>query len=159
MLKKKLKLKMEDNLIWDIYSSIILEFMEQRVAFKPFSHPGSMGIKNLEWISDFVFIIPDCIFYCLYLLICDVPFCLAVDGALCHPYLAPLHNINEEPVCPMPFNFDFDQPSFTEENIKELIWLEALKFNPDPTHWTICRVRCILLKYYNTTYVARKWKY
>ncbi|XP_031111257.1 mitogen-activated protein kinase homolog MMK2-like [Ipomoea triloba] len=59
---------------------------------------------------------------------------ITVDGALCHPYLAPLHNINEEPVCPMPFNFDFDQPSFTEENIKELIWLEALKFNPDPTH-------------------------
>ncbi|CAL5397780.1 unnamed protein product [Camellia sinensis] len=50
---------------------------------------------------------------------------IAVEGALCHPYLAPLHDINEEPVCPRPFSFDFEQPSFTEENIKELIWRES----------------------------------
>lgn len=56
----------------------------------------------------------------------------AVDEALCHPYLGPLHDINEEPVCPRPFSFDFEQPSFTEENIKELIWRESVKFNPDP---------------------------
>ena len=56
----------------------------------------------------------------------------AVDEALCHPYLAPLHDINEEPVCPRPFNFDFEQPTFTEEDIKELIWRESVKFNPDP---------------------------
>lgn len=64
------------------------------------------------------------------------PFCFisTVDEALCHPYLAPLHDINEEPVCPRPFVFDFEQPSFTEENIKELIWRETVKFNPDPTH-------------------------
>ncbi|KAF2315275.1 hypothetical protein GH714_038668 [Hevea brasiliensis] len=55
-----------------------------------------------------------------------------VDGALRHPYLAPLHDINEEPVCPSPFIFDFEQPTFTEENIKELIWRESVKFNPDP---------------------------
>ncbi|KAL7259021.1 hypothetical protein ACSBR1_005013 [Camellia fascicularis] len=57
---------------------------------------------------------------------------IAVEGALCHPYLAPLHDINEEPVCPRPFSFDFEQPSFTEENIKELIWRESVRFNPDP---------------------------
>ncbi|CDP21025.1 unnamed protein product [Coffea canephora] len=51
-----------------------------------------------------------------------------------HPYLAPLHDVNEEPVCPRPFVFDFEQLSFTEENIKELIWRESVKFNPDPTH-------------------------
>ncbi|CAL5339983.1 unnamed protein product [Camellia sinensis] len=50
---------------------------------------------------------------------------ITVEGALCHPYLAPLHDINEEPVCPRPFSFDFEQPSFTEENIKELIWRES----------------------------------
>ncbi|KAH0748139.1 hypothetical protein KY290_027371 [Solanum tuberosum] len=33
-----------------------------------------------------------------------------------------------------PFSFDFEQPSFTEENIKELIWRESVKFNPDPTY-------------------------
>ncbi|GMY23732.1 mitogen-activated protein kinase homolog MMK2 [Fagus crenata] len=59
---------------------------------------------------------------------------ITVDEALCHPYLAPLHDINEEPVCPRPFSFDFEQPSFTEENIKELIWRESVKYNPDPTH-------------------------
>ena len=58
----------------------------------------------------------------------------AVDEALCHPYLAPLHDINEEPVCPRPFSFDFEHPSFTEENIKELIYRETVNFNPDPTH-------------------------
>ncbi|MFS7942816.1 putative mitogen-activated protein kinase CMGC-MAPK family [Helianthus anomalus] len=26
---------------------------------------------------------------------------ITVDEPLCHPYLAPLHDINEEPVCPM----------------------------------------------------------
>ncbi|KVH89081.1 Protein kinase, ATP binding site-containing protein [Cynara cardunculus var. scolymus] len=50
---------------------------------------------------------------------------ITVDEALCHPYLAPLHDINEEPVCPRPFSFDFEQPSCTEENIKELIWRES----------------------------------
>ncbi|KAL1198135.1 Mitogen-activated protein kinase 4 [Cardamine amara subsp. amara] len=55
---------------------------------------------------------------------------ITVDEALCHPYLAPLHDINEEPVCVRPFNFDFEQPSLTEENIKELIYRETVKFNP-----------------------------
>ncbi|KAI9181251.1 hypothetical protein LWI28_012907 [Acer negundo] len=59
---------------------------------------------------------------------------ITVDEALCHPYLAPLHDINEEPVCPRPFSFDFEHPSFTEENIKELIYRETVNFNPDPTH-------------------------
>jgi len=57
----------------------------------------------------------------------------AVEEALHHPYLASLHSINDEPVCPAPFIFDFEQPSFTEEDIKELIWRESLSFNPDPT--------------------------
>ncbi|KAL9662526.1 hypothetical protein QQ045_027359 [Rhodiola kirilowii] len=55
---------------------------------------------------------------------------ITVDAALSHPYLAPLHDINEEPVLPRPFVFDFEQPSFTEVNIKELIWQESVKFNP-----------------------------
>ncbi|MBA0605171.1 hypothetical protein Godav_017775 [Gossypium davidsonii] len=56
---------------------------------------------------------------------------ITVDEALCHPYLSPLHDINEEPVCPRPFSFDFEQPSFTEENIKELIYRES-------AHQSIC---------------------
>ncbi|XP_011036909.1 PREDICTED: mitogen-activated protein kinase homolog MMK2 isoform X2 [Populus euphratica] len=56
---------------------------------------------------------------------------ITVDEALCHPYLEPHHGINEEPGCPKPFSFDFEQPSFTEEKIKELIWKESVNFNPD----------------------------
>ncbi|KAK8509645.1 hypothetical protein V6N12_001728 [Hibiscus sabdariffa] len=59
---------------------------------------------------------------------------ITVDEALCHPYLAPFHDINVEPACPRPFSFDFEQPSFTQENIKELIYRESVKFNPDPIH-------------------------
>ncbi|KAL6979556.1 Mitogen-activated protein kinase 6 [Sarracenia purpurea var. burkii] len=57
---------------------------------------------------------------------------ITVDEALCHPYLSSLHDVNDEPICPSPFSFDFEQPSFSEQNIKELIWRESLKFNPDP---------------------------
>ncbi|ONI07195.1 hypothetical protein PRUPE_5G105500 [Prunus persica] len=59
---------------------------------------------------------------------------ISVDEALCHPYLSSLHDNNDEPVCARPFHFDFEQPSCTEEHIKELIWRETVKFNPDPTH-------------------------
>ncbi|XP_058223836.1 mitogen-activated protein kinase homolog MMK2-like [Rhododendron vialii] len=56
---------------------------------------------------------------------------ITVDEALCHPFLSSLHDINDEPICRSPFSFDFEHPSFSEENIKELIWRESLKFNPD----------------------------
>jgi serine/threonine protein kinase len=57
---------------------------------------------------------------------------ITVEQALSHPYLASLHDINDEPGCHAPFEFDFEQPSFTEEHIKELIMMEALAFNPLP---------------------------
>ncbi|KAL5098830.1 hypothetical protein RYX36_003157 [Vicia faba] len=57
---------------------------------------------------------------------------ITVDEALCHPYLSSLHDINDEPVIPMPFSFDFEQPSCTIDHIKELIWRESVKFNPNP---------------------------
>ncbi len=56
----------------------------------------------------------------------------AVEQALSHPYLATLHDINDEPASQAPFEFDFEQPSFTEEHIKELILMETLAFNPLP---------------------------
>ncbi|KAL1569110.1 Mitogen-activated protein kinase 2 [Salvia divinorum] len=59
---------------------------------------------------------------------------ITVDEALCHPYLSVFHEINAEPVCSMPFSCDFEQPSITEENVKELIWRESLEFNPYPLH-------------------------
>ncbi|RYR10485.1 hypothetical protein Ahy_B05g078920 isoform D [Arachis hypogaea] len=57
---------------------------------------------------------------------------ITVDEALSHPYLSSLHDINDEPVGPRPFSFDFEHPSYTVEHMKELIWREAVKFNPDP---------------------------
>lgn len=59
---------------------------------------------------------------------------LAVEEALCHPYLSSLHDTKDEPVSARPFSFDFEQPTCTEEQIKELIWRESVKFNPDPTY-------------------------
>lgn len=56
---------------------------------------------------------------------------LAVEEALAHPYLASLHDSSDEPVCMMPFSFDFEHHALTEEQMKELIYLEALTFNPD----------------------------
>ncbi|XP_027088344.2 mitogen-activated protein kinase homolog NTF6-like isoform X1 [Coffea eugenioides] len=56
-----------------------------------------------------------------------------VEGALNHPFLSSLHEINEEPTCPSPFIFDFEQTSLSEEEISELIWTESAKFNPDKT--------------------------
>ncbi|OVA18196.1 Protein kinase domain [Macleaya cordata] len=56
---------------------------------------------------------------------------ITVEEALNHPYLLSLHEINEEPTCPSPFIFDFEQSNLSEEDIKQLIWEESLNFNSD----------------------------
>lgn len=55
----------------------------------------------------------------------------AVEEALAHPYLERLHDIADEPVCMEPFSFDFEQHALSEEQMKELIYKEALAFNPE----------------------------
>ncbi|KAK1322384.1 hypothetical protein QJS10_CPA03g00750 [Acorus calamus] len=55
----------------------------------------------------------------------------SVEDALAHPYLASLHDISDEPICSMPFSFDFEQHALTEEQMKELVYREALAFNPE----------------------------
>jgi len=57
--------------------------------------------------------------------------CFAVEDALAHPYLTSLHDISDEPVCMTPFSFDFEQHALSEEQMKELIYREALAFNPE----------------------------
>ncbi|KAI9076166.1 hypothetical protein K1719_041864 [Acacia pycnantha] len=54
------------------------------------------------------------------------------EEALAHPYLAERHDAAYEPVCPEPFNFDFEQNPLDEEQIKKYdIREEALlAFNP-----------------------------
>ncbi|MBA0555322.1 hypothetical protein Golob_025508 [Gossypium lobatum] len=56
---------------------------------------------------------------------------ITVEDALAHPYLSSLHDLSDEPVCMTPFNFDFEQHALTEEQMKELIYREALTFNPE----------------------------
>lgn len=54
-----------------------------------------------------------------------------VEEALKHPFVSSLHEINEEPICKSPFIFNFEQENLSEEDIKELIWLESSKLNID----------------------------
>ncbi|KAL2328675.1 hypothetical protein Fmac_022102 [Flemingia macrophylla] len=56
---------------------------------------------------------------------------ITVEEALNHPYMASLHEINEEPICPTPFIFDFEQTILNEEDIKDLIWRESLNFSQE----------------------------
>ncbi|KAL4204954.1 hypothetical protein AMTRI_Chr01g112280 [Amborella trichopoda] len=58
---------------------------------------------------------------------------ITVTDALAHPYLASLHDISDEPVCPTPFSFEFEQHALTEDQMKELIYRESLAFNPEYT--------------------------
>ncbi|KAL6011100.1 Mitogen-activated protein kinase 3 [Asimina triloba] len=59
---------------------------------------------------------------------------ITVEEALAHPYLAKLHDLADEPVCTESFSFDFEQHPLSEEQMKELIYLESLSFNPGFNH-------------------------
>ncbi|XP_077239569.1 mitogen-activated protein kinase 5-like [Tasmannia lanceolata] len=56
---------------------------------------------------------------------------ITVEEALAHPYLARLHDIADEPICPETFDFDFERHYLGEDQMKELIYKEALTFNPN----------------------------
>ncbi|KAK4717845.1 hypothetical protein R3W88_016183 [Solanum pinnatisectum] len=56
---------------------------------------------------------------------------ITVEEALAHPYLTKLHDAADEPVCPIPFSFDFEQQGIGEEQIKDMIYQEALALNPE----------------------------
>nr|VDD09404.1 unnamed protein product [Brassica oleracea] len=55
---------------------------------------------------------------------------ISVEDALDHPYLREMQDFTDEPVCMTPFNFDLEEQPFTEGEIKELIYREALAFSP-----------------------------
>uniref|UniRef100_A0A1D1ZAJ8 Mitogen-activated protein kinase n=1 Tax=Anthurium amnicola TaxID=1678845 RepID=A0A1D1ZAJ8_9ARAE len=59
---------------------------------------------------------------------------ITVEEALAHPYLARLHDIEDEPICMDPFSFEFEQHALTEEQMKELIYNESLSLNPSYIH-------------------------
>ncbi|KAJ8430391.1 hypothetical protein Cgig2_032130 [Carnegiea gigantea] len=56
---------------------------------------------------------------------------ITVEEALSHPYLARLHDIADEPICPEPFSFEFEQHVLGEEQMKEMIYQQALALNPE----------------------------
>ncbi|GJX53029.1 mitogen-activated protein kinase 3 [Tanacetum coccineum] len=55
---------------------------------------------------------------------------ITVEDALDHPYLARLHDVADEPIYAEPFSFQFEQQVLGEEQIKDLIYEEALAHNP-----------------------------
>ncbi|CAM8913199.1 unnamed protein product [Rhodiola kirilowii] len=55
---------------------------------------------------------------------------ITVEQALAHPYLERLHDISDEPVCPQSFSFDFEQQALSEEDMKDMIYREAIGLNP-----------------------------
>ncbi|XP_027908776.1 mitogen-activated protein kinase 3 isoform X2 [Vigna unguiculata] len=56
---------------------------------------------------------------------------ITVEEALAHPYLEKLHDVADEPICMEPFSFEFEQQPLDEEQIKEMIYREALALNPE----------------------------
>lgn len=61
---------------------------------------------------------------------------ITAEEALDHPYLSAYHDITDEPTCPTHFNFQIDEQSLSEEDIRELIYKEALMYYDHP----FCRV-------------------
>ncbi|KAL6508869.1 Mitogen-activated protein kinase 1 [Orobanche hederae] len=56
---------------------------------------------------------------------------ITVEAALEHPYFALLHDPADEPVCLESFSFDLEHQMLTEEQMKDLIYKEALELNPE----------------------------
>lgn len=56
---------------------------------------------------------------------------ITVEEALAHPYLASLHDINDEPSASSVFEFDFETETLSEGGVRELIFCEMLAFHPE----------------------------
>ncbi|KAH7699191.1 MAPK protein [Aphelenchoides avenae] len=54
---------------------------------------------------------------------------ISVDDALAHPYLAPYHDPNDEPICEKPFTFEMEIDDLPTDRLKELIFAEIEAFN------------------------------
>jgi serine/threonine protein kinase len=68
-----------------------------------------------------------------HMLIFDPNRRITVEDALEHPYLANLHDSEDEPICPRVFNlFDFEeQVQVDSNNLRNLIWEEVLGYHPE----------------------------
>eukprot|EP00191_Tetraselmis_sp_GSL018_P006474 CAMPEP_0177608022 /NCGR_PEP_ID=MMETSP0419_2-20121207/18239_1 /TAXON_ID=582737 /ORGANISM="Tetraselmis sp., Strain GSL018" /LENGTH=377 /DNA_ID=CAMNT_0019102663 /DNA_START=407 /DNA_END=1540 /DNA_ORIENTATION=- len=56
---------------------------------------------------------------------------ITVEQALEHPYLASLHDVNDEPTCEAPFDFDFEDDNLNETKIADIIFQDVLHYHDD----------------------------
>ena len=56
---------------------------------------------------------------------------ITIEQALKHPYMASLHNEEDEPVADAPFNFSFENVAVTEEQLQRMIFEEVAYFHPE----------------------------
>lgn len=45
--------------------------------------------------------------------------------------MARLHDVADEPVCLKPFSFEFEQQPLSEDQMKDMIYQEAIALNPE----------------------------
>ena len=56
---------------------------------------------------------------------------ITIDQALEHPFMASLHNADDEPVANFTFSFAFETEELNKERIQELIWEELRMYHAD----------------------------
>jgi serine/threonine protein kinase len=56
---------------------------------------------------------------------------ITVNEALAHPYLASLHDPNDEPTCPQVFDFQFEAQPLGRRDVRALIFEEICNYYPD----------------------------
>jgi serine/threonine protein kinase len=55
---------------------------------------------------------------------------ITIEGALEHPFMASLHNEDDEPCSDSQFHFEFETEELSRERVQELIWAELRKLHP-----------------------------
>ncbi|GJV57097.1 mitogen-activated kinase [Tanacetum coccineum] len=119
--------------VWSV-GCIFMELMDRKPLF-----PGRDRVHQLRLLMELIgtpirTIHPAAIDLIEKMLTFDPRQRITVEDALAHPYLTSLHDISDEPVCMTPFNLDFEHHAPTEEQMKEMIYREALAFNPEYAH-------------------------
>ena len=75
---------------------------------------------------------------------------ITIQDALKHPYMASLHNEEDEPVADSPFNFSFENVAVTKEQLQRMIFEEVAYFHPEMIDeeakrfvwWHVCLLPC-----------------
>ena len=55
-----------------------------------------------------------------------------VEEALAHKYFVKYHDVDDEPLCYPPFNFDFEETPLSKQMLKESIVKEIMDFHKEP---------------------------